>query len=322
MLDFVLGVALAGLLIRGWARGFVREALDLVGLVFGVWIALWLSRPLGEFLTERFGVSPEVAGIMAGIVLFVLFGVALAIAARYLTKVMTLPGLNTANRIGGAAVAVGWGVILILVVLNVALALPLPESWDQAIEESSVAQAIVGPDALPQQMFETMASDDVLASLTALQEVLGSNRAVPEGNEVITIPPAPADEIRQVRDEALEVLGWVNEHRAGLGLGALIISQVFVDVAESRAVTMYTTGRISRDTPAGGTVVVDLATAGARPTIAGENLALASSARAAFDGMLESPTATAQFAIGGYDRAGVAVVDGPTGRLVVLVFGG
>ena len=128
--------------------------------------------------------------------------------------------------------------------------------------------------------------------------------------------------MRQVRDEALEVLGWVNEHRAGLGLGALIISQVFVDVAESRAITMYTTGRISRDTPAGGTVVVDLATAGARPTIAGENLALASSARAAFDGILESPTAAAQFAIGGYDRAGVAVVDGPTGRLVVLVFGG
>ena len=114
MLDFVLGLALAGLMVRGWMRGLVREALDLVGLVFGVWIALWLSRPLGEFLTERFGVSPELAGILAGVVLFVLFGVALAVAARYLTKVMTLPGLNTANRIGGSAVAVGWGVILIL----------------------------------------------------------------------------------------------------------------------------------------------------------------------------------------------------------------
>ncbi len=114
-------------------------------------------------------------------VLFVLFGVALAVAARYLTKVMTLPGLNTANRIGGAAVAVGWGVILILVILNVALALPLPESWDQAIEDSSVAQAIVGPEALPQQVFETFASDDVLASLAALQEIVGSNRAVPGG---------------------------------------------------------------------------------------------------------------------------------------------
>jgi hypothetical protein len=38
--------------------------------------------------------------------------------------------------------------------------------------------------------------------------------------------------------------------------------------------------------------------------------------------MLESPTATTQFAVAGYDRAGVAVVDGPTGRLVVVVLGG
>ncbi len=321
MLDFVLGLALAGLMVRGWMRGLVREALDLVGLVFGVWIALWLSRPLGEFLTQRFGVSPELAGILAGVVLFVLFGVALAVAARYLTKVMTLPGLNTANRIGGSAVAVGWGVILILVILNVALALPLPASWDQAIQDSSVAQAIVGPEALPQEAFEAFASDDVLASLTALQEIVGSNRAVPEGTEVITIPPAPADEIRQVRDEAAEVLTWINEYRAGQGLGALISSQVFVDVAESRGTQMYTTGRISRDTPPGGTVAVDLAAAGARPTISGENLALASSARAAFDGMLESPSALTQFAVPGYDRAGVAVVDGPTGRLVVVVLG-
>jgi hypothetical protein len=38
--------------------------------------------------------------------------------------------------------------------------------------------------------------------------------------------------------------------------------------------------------------------------------------------MLESPSAVAQFDIAGYDRAGVAVIDGPTGRLVVIVLGG
>jgi hypothetical protein len=37
--------------------------------------------------------------------------------------------------------------------------------------------------------------------------------------------------------------------------------------------------------------------------------------------MLESPTGIAQFNIPGYNRAGVAVVDGPTGRLVVVVLG-
>lgn len=322
MLDFVLGLVLAGLLVRGWTRGFVREALDLVGLILGVWVAFRVSGPLGEFLTDRFGVAPEVAGVGAGIVLFVLFGVSLSVAARYLSKVMNLPGLTLINRVGGAAVAMGWGVVIVLVLINLAGVLPLPAGWDQAVEDSVVAQAIAGPDALPQQAFESVGSSQVLASLTAIQSVLGSSRAVPEGNEIITIPGARADEIRQVRDEAAEVMVRINEYRAGQGLGALTSSAVFTEVAESRAAGMYITGRISRDTPPGGSVLDDLATVGVRPASAGENLALASSARAALDGMLESPTATAQFNVPTYDRAGVAVVDGPTGRLVVVVLGG
>jgi len=265
MLDFVLGLVLAGLLVRGWTRGFVREALDLVGLILGVWVAFRVSGPLGEFLTDRFGVAPEVAGVGAGIVLFVLFGVSLSVAARYLSKVMNLPGLTLINRVGGAAVAMGWGVVIVLVLINLAGVLPLPAGWDQAVEDSVVAQAIAGPDALPQQAFESVGSSQVLASLTAIQSVLGSSRAVPEGNEIITIPGARADEIRQVRDEAAEVMVRINEYRAGQGLGALTSSAVFTEVAESRAAGMYITGRISRDTPPGGSVLDVLATAGVRP---------------------------------------------------------
>ncbi|MEX1125092.1 MAG: CvpA family protein, partial [Acidimicrobiia bacterium] len=290
MLDFVLGLVLAGLLVRGWTRGFVREALDLVGLVVGIWVAFRLSGPLGEFLTDRFGVAPEVAGVGAGIVLFVLFGVSMSVAAHYLSKVMNLPGLTMVNRAGGAAVALGWGVMIVLVLINLAGVLPLPDGWDQAVEDSTVAQAIAGPDALPQQAFETVGSSQVLASLAAIQSVLGSSRAVPEGDEIITIPGAPADEIRQVRDEAAQVMVRINEYRAGQGLGALTSSAVFTEVAEARGAGMYGTGRISRDTPPGGSVLDDLIAAGVRPELAGENIALASSARAALDGMLDSPT--------------------------------
>jgi uncharacterized membrane protein required for colicin V production len=109
VIDFVLGLFLAALLVRGWMRGFVREVLDLVALVFGLWIALKLSGPLGEFVTERFSVSPEAATIGAGIILFLLFGVAMSLAAHFLARVMTLPGLNLINRLGGAAVAALWG---------------------------------------------------------------------------------------------------------------------------------------------------------------------------------------------------------------------
>lgn len=150
MIDFILGLFLAGLLVRGWLRGFVRESLDLVGLVVGLWIAFRLSSPLGEFATDRFGVTPEVATIGTGILLFLLFGIAMSIAAHYLSRVMNLPGLNLINRIGGTGVATAWGIAIVLVIVSVGT-LPLFDVWEQRLEDSTVAQAIAGPDALPQR---------------------------------------------------------------------------------------------------------------------------------------------------------------------------
>jgi membrane protein required for colicin V production len=320
LIDFILGLFLAGLLVRGWLRGFVRESLDLVALIAGLWIALRLSGPLGEFITERFSVSPEVATVGAGIALFLLFGVAMSIAAHYLSKVMSLPGLNLINRLGGAAVAALWGIAIVLVIVN--LARVVPGGWDGRFEDSSVAQAIAGPDAVPQQVFETVAPGGVLASLAVIQDVFGTSSVVPEGNEAVPIPPAAPDEIRQVRDETLRVLEMVNEHRTGLGLAALGRSTALDRVAESRAVEMYTAGRLSRDHPAGAGVGADVTEVGIRLVAVGENLALASSTRAAVDAMLRSPTALSQFAITAYDRSGISVVDGPTGRLVLIVLGG
>jgi uncharacterized protein YkwD len=292
----------------------------LVALVVGLWVAFRLSGPLGEFLTDRFAVAPEVATIGAGVALFVLFGLAMSIAAHFLSKVMRLPGLNLINRVGGAVVATLWGIAIVLVVVNVARV--LPGSWDRRFEGSTVAEAIAGPDAIPQRVFERMAPDGVLGSLAAIQGIFGANRAVPEGSEALSFPPAGADEVRQVRDETGSVLARINEHRAGQGLSALGRSASLDAIAESRAVGMYTTGRLSRDHPPGGSVATDVATAGIRLVAVGENLALASSTRAAFDAMLDSPTALTQFSIPAYDRTGLSIVDGPTGRLVVIVMGG
>jgi len=320
MIDFVLGLFLAGLMVRGWLRGFVRESLDLVALVVGLWVAFRLSGPLGEFLTDRFGFAPEVATIGAGVALFILFGLAMSIAAHFLSRVMSLPGLNLINRVGGVAVAALWGIAIVLVVVNVARV--LPGGWGSRFEDSTVAEAIAGPDAVPQQAFERLAPDGVLGSLAAIQGIFGVNRAVPEGNEALSIPPAGPDEVRQVREETAAVLARVNEHRAGLGLSALGRSSGLDGIAESRAVAMYTAGRLSREHPPGGSVANDVNAAGVRLAVVGENLALASSARAALDAMLESPTALSQFSIAAYDRAGLSIVDGPTGRLVVIVVGG
>lgn len=318
MLDFILGLFIAALLVRGWVRGLVRETLDLVGLVLGLWIAFRLSAPLGDFLTRSFGVTPEVARIGAGIALFLLFGVSLSIAAHYLTKLMSLPGLGLVNRVGGAAVAVAWAIAIVLVALNVLRVFPIPDSWEDEIDDSVVANAIVGPGALPQKAFDALAGDNVLAALDAIQDIFGTSRAVPEGVEVLSIPAAPADEIRQVRDEAAVIVDEINQLRTGRGLGAVVKSEGISAAAEQRAMGMYASGELFRSQDC----LSQLADAGVRVAGCGEAVGLAGTALGAFDGIQDTESGGAEIADSAYDRVGVSVVDGPTGRLVVIILAG
>lgn len=318
MIDFTLGLALAGMLVRGWMRGFVREALDLVGLIVGVWLAFRLSAPFGDFLTDSFGVSPEVGRIGGGVLLFILFGVLLSIAAHYLSKVMNLPGLSIVNRVGGAAVAAGWGIVIVLILVGIVSVFPLPGDWRQEIEESNVVRLIAGEDALPRQMFESLAGDNVIAAIASLHELFGSARAVPQGGEVLEIPAADPDAIRQVRPEAEQVIQRLNEDRVGAGLRAVRSVDVMTRLAEGHARALYTEGRLER--------IEDCAAALDRRSyqvvVCDNGVALAGTALAGYQGIYESDDGRRMIETARFDRAGAAVVEGPTGRLVVIILAG
>ncbi|MGB7859462.1 MAG: CAP domain-containing protein, partial [Acidimicrobiia bacterium] len=186
-------------------------------------------------------------------------------------------------------------------------------SWEAQLEESTVVQAIAGPDALPQEVFESAAGDSLLSVLATIQNLFGTSRVVPEPQEIIDIPPAPTDEIRQARDEAADVLGHLNELRAGAGATPLEPSDALVAVAERRAVSMYVTGGLYRSDCVG-----DADVAGIRVTACIDVVALASTALGGLEGMKESDTARESLVDPSYDRSGISVVDGPTGRLVVI----
>lgn len=318
MIDFLLGLVLAGMLVRGWSRGFVRESLDLVGLILGIWIAFRLSTPFGEFLTDNFDMAPEVARVGGGIVLFVLVGAMLSVAAHYLSKMMNLPGLSMVNRVGGAAVAVGWGVLIVLVLVSLISVAPVPDSWRARIEESRVAGLIAGEDAMPRRLFESVAGDDVMSAMAAIRGIFGSTRAVPVGDEALAIPPAGADEVRQVRDEANQILEMVNEHRVGVGLRAVTPIGEITELAEDRAIELYRTGVLQRLQSCATT----LADRGYQVLRCDNAVALAATASAAFRGVYDTSEGRAMIETPDFDRAGAAVVDGPTGRLLVLILAG
>jgi uncharacterized protein YkwD/uncharacterized membrane protein required for colicin V production len=322
MLDFILGLYLAALAVRGWVRGSVKEALDLAGLVVGVFVGFRVSAPVGDFLADRFGVTPEWARLGAGIVIFVLVGVGFSILAATLGRFMSLPGLNLTNRLLGTGIAMAWGVFLILVLVAIVEATQVPDAITQAIDESTVLTIVAGEDAVPRDMLEAVAGDDVIGSLLALKSIAGEERIVLDGDDVFEMPPTAGNELAESQDEATEVFDLLNDERVASGRAPLASSDGLAAIARDHAFDMYLNGFVSHMSPSTGGIADRVERSGIRLSIVGENLALASSTRAVHDGFVKSASHRRNMLQSSYDRVGVAAVDGPYGLMVVQVFGG
>lgn len=322
MIDFLLGLYLAGLAVRGWLRGFVKELMDLIGLVLGLFVAFRMSAPFGDFISDRFDVTPEWARIGAGIALFLIVGAALGTLAHYLGKVMRLPGLNLANRLAGSGFALAWGIALILVVTSVLRALPMPAAVDDHLDNSEVITVLASPDSPTQQAFQRVVGDEVLDTLLALAPLIGDHNVVLEGDERIEIPPADPADLTRDPGAADEVFLLLNDARAEDGAQPLAWSDALAEVALGHAMDMYTNGYVSHISPTTGDVGDRVRAARIPLSVVGENLALAATPRAVHAGFMDSDGHRANILRRSFDRVGVAAVDGPLGLMVVQVFGG
>lgn len=320
MLDFVLGIYLSGLAVRGWIRGLVKELLDLAALLIGAVVAFRMSGPLGDLLANRFDVTPEWARIGAGIVLFVLIGVGATLLGYSLARLVRAVGLNLPNRLLGAAFGLAWGVVLIVIIATILLALPLPV--EETLAESEVVTALAGPDALPRQAFQALAGDDVLDTLVALGSKLGRSRVVLDEDDVVEIDPAESDQLAGEPRASAELLGLINRERLSIDENPLAWSDILAAVARRHAEEMYLEGYVSHVSPTTGSVADRVRAAGVNLFAVGENLALASNSLAVHDGFMESPGHRENILRPEFDRVGIASIRGPLGLMVVQVFGG
>jgi uncharacterized membrane protein required for colicin V production len=321
MIDFVIGIAVAGLAVRGWLRGLVRELLDLIGLVAGAAIAFRLSSPVGDFLTDRFGVTSEWARLGAGMVLFVAFGVAMALLGRILSRVMRFPGLNFVNRLGGAAFAAAWGILLLTILFAVARALPIGGLSD-ALAGSQIVDRVTGPATLPGRLFATVAGRPVAQVISALEGLGGGRRVLVDGEERVELEPVPASDYARDPGAEEELLELVNATRLAAGVDPLPWSAELAAAAAKHAEEMYRDGYLSPVSPLTGRVEARVAAAGISLQAVSENIGLAATTRAVHEEMSGSAPHRARILSGAVDRVGIGVVAGPYGAMVVEIFGG
>lgn len=322
MIDFVLGTGLAALVVRGWLRGLVREAIGLGVIFAGTFLAFRLAGPMGAIVSAMSGAGDDASRIAGGIIVFILVSTGGAVIGWIAHKgVRILPGLTTANRLGGAGFSALAGILAATVVVSVLALLPIPDGPASALQESSLVGAMTDAGGVPQWFLGLVSFDRVMAAALELQSVAGDHRLVAPKRGRITIEPAAADQLDIASKAASRLADLVNVARVGATVDPLARSDALDDVALDHALALYAAGRLAHNVGS-GRVEVRLAAAEIPVVTAGEAIALATSPRSAQEIILADSAGGADIANPAYRRLGVAAIRGPLGLLVVVVFAG
>ena len=316
MIDAFLGALLVALMVRGWLRGFVREIVALAVIVAGTLLAFRLSTAAGSIVSAMAGTSADTSRYIGGVAVFLLVSVGGAVLSYVAHRgIRVLPGLPTANRAAGAGFA-GVAALLVSTVVVSALAiLPIPDGWRGAMDESTIARFLTKPDGPPQAVLGKIAGDRVAATVLDLQDVFGERHLVASATPV-SIPPATAGSVSVDQAAARELSDLVNESRIAAGAEPLARLAALDDVALALATGAYETGHFGLESD-----VEEIVERLAIPVVSAvEIVALGASARSLHEALVADAASHASMTEASHRRMGVAVVEGPTGLLTVLVF--
>ena len=117
-LDIILSIPLLYGLVMGVKRGFVKEAVMLVAIAMGVFVARQFSSPMAMLLQEHLEATPRVAQPLSYVVVMVVFAGGMYLLAWMLTKILKAMKLGTVNRIFGALFGTMKWVLILCVALN------------------------------------------------------------------------------------------------------------------------------------------------------------------------------------------------------------
>lgn len=307
MIDLIAIAVLVLLAVRGWSRGFVRQALDVMTLVVGAILAFRLAPAVGRVLTTLLGWSPELARVLGGAALFLALSIAAGFAAAAIHRSMRkLPGTSLLNSIGGAGLGVVYALILAVAAVTLLSALPLPTVVAGELSESRVVARVVDPEGPAQRAVVAISGDRAVQSMIWLRSVAGDWLVSTADQVDLQLPVTGDEDAKPSTQAAAAVVLAVDRARGENGLAPLRWTDELAVVAVARAGAIYRTGIFSADQPLDHRLDV----AGIVATDSAERLLMAPTVEG---------IGKAIDSAGSYDQAGIGVVEGPYGLLAVLV---
>lgn len=105
-IDIVFGIILILGAIQGLRKGLFVELASLVGLIAGIFGAIYFSYFVGDWLAEKTSWSEQMINLSAFAITFVIIVVIVSMAGKLLTKIADFAMLGIINKIAGAIFAV------------------------------------------------------------------------------------------------------------------------------------------------------------------------------------------------------------------------
>lgn len=301
--DFLIIIFIIYFLVMGYFQGFLRQFIDLIGLVLSFLFAIVLYPHIAGFISAQFNIPISFARIVGFFLAWFVFRLIYYFASNLAYKKIPKKVKESKyNRFGGGAPALVKGVVMSAILLVLILVLPIPTSYRDAISNSAIGGNLVKNSANVESYIEKQfggAVDDTLTLLTVKQE---GNETTDLGFKATNLKIDEASEER--------MLALVNEERTSRGLKALVMDEKLREVARAHSKDMFEQGYFSHTSKDGRSPFDRMHDAGIVFIAAGENLALAPNVDIAHSGLMNSPGHRANILTGEFGKVGIGVIDG------------
>jgi membrane protein required for colicin V production len=143
LIEYLIWGILLLFTVKGFLKGLVREVCSLLGLVVGGWAAFRFSPSLAVMMKPLLPLPHGVSTVLAFILILIASGILAWLVGHLLTAVFKLVLLGGINRIGGSALGLLEGALLLCMLLTLGSGPSAPKTLKQKVEASASAHPFV-----------------------------------------------------------------------------------------------------------------------------------------------------------------------------------
>lgn len=146
-LDIVIVVILCVFFVIGFTRGLIKQFGSIVGYFVAMWAASHYYMPVADYIKKGLsGWQPFLAGPLsvligflgAYIIAYFLWHLLINFIDGMFRLFSIVPFLNMTNRLGGAAIGLAEGILMLSAITYVLLTFPLSQDWVNMGKESKI----------------------------------------------------------------------------------------------------------------------------------------------------------------------------------------